>query len=129
MHWYVCMLCITYAFSVLLCLDCKVMQVIDRSCAIVISCSQISAEELSKSLQRFCQEVADGMGYLSAIGVIHHALSARYILLDDNKSCKVRMCVCLNAPVHLLYTHTHTHTHVHTHMHTRTLTQCTCILY
>lgn len=54
-----------------------------------ISYSEFSAKDLSMRLLRYCQDVADGMTYLSDVGVVHHALAARNILLDDHLSCKV----------------------------------------
>ena len=54
----------------------------------------LSADEKLKvggTLLRFCQEIADGMRYLSQKGFIHRDLAARNVLLTADIKCKVRM--------------------------------------
>ena len=46
-------------------------------------------EGLPKQLLTFCQEIADGMRYLSRRGFVHRDLAARNILLSKGLSCKV----------------------------------------
>ena len=41
----------------------------------------------------FCQEIADGMRYLSQKGFIHRDLAARNVLLTADIKCKVRMYI------------------------------------
>ena len=47
-------------------------------------------ESLPRQLLRFCQEIADGMQYLSKKGFIHRDLAARNILLTADTKCKVK---------------------------------------
>ena len=47
-------------------------------------------EPLPRQLLRFCQEIADGMQYLSKKGFIHRDLAARNILLTADTKCKVK---------------------------------------
>ena len=51
---------------------------------------EIQNEVLSNTLLRFCQEIADGMSYLSRKGFIHRDLAARNILLTADIKCMVR---------------------------------------
>ena len=44
---------------------------------------------LSKTLLKFCRNIADGMKYLSEKGFIHRDLATRNILLDKDVKCKV----------------------------------------
>ena len=46
-------------------------------------------EGLPKQLLTFCQEIAEGMRYLSRRGFVHRDLAARNILLSKELSCKV----------------------------------------
>ena len=46
-------------------------------------------EALPSQLLRFCQEIADGMQYLSKKGFIHRDLAARNVLLTADTKCKV----------------------------------------
>jgi len=46
-------------------------------------------ECLPKQLLTFCQEIAEGMRYLSRRGFVHRDLAARNILLSKDLSCKV----------------------------------------
>ena len=46
-------------------------------------------EGLPKQLLRFCQEIAEGMRYLSRRGFVHRDLAARNILVSKGLSCKV----------------------------------------
>ena len=50
---------------------------------------EIQDEVLSNTLLRFCQEIADGMRYLSQKGFIHRDLAARNVLLTADMKCKV----------------------------------------
>ena len=49
--------------------------------------------QLPSTLLRFCQEIADGMRYLSQKGFIHRDLAARNVLLTADIKCKVRIHV------------------------------------
>ena len=49
--------------------------------------------QLPCTLLRFCQEIADGMRYLSQKGFIHRDLAARNVLLTADIKCKVRIHV------------------------------------
>ena len=49
----------------------------------------IADEGLPKQLLTFCQEIAEGMRYLSRRGFVHRDLAARNILLSKELSCKV----------------------------------------
>ena len=46
-------------------------------------------EGLPKQLLAFCQEIAEGMRYLSRRGFVHRDLAARNILVSKGLSCKV----------------------------------------
>ena len=46
-------------------------------------------EGLPKQLLTFCQEIAEGMRYLSRRGFVHRDLAARNILVSKGLSCKV----------------------------------------
>ena len=46
-------------------------------------------ECLPKQLLTFCQEIAEGMRYLSRRGFVHRDLAARNILVSKRLSCKV----------------------------------------
>ena len=46
-------------------------------------------EGLPKQLLTFCQEIAEGMRYLSRRGFVHRDLAARNILISKELSCKV----------------------------------------
>ena len=54
-----------------------------------LSPGAIVDEGLPKQLLTFCQEIAEGMRYLSKRGFIHRDLAARNILLSKELSCKV----------------------------------------
>ena len=49
--------------------------------------------QLPSTLLRFCQEIADGMRYLSQKGFIHRDLAARNVLLTADITCKVRIYI------------------------------------
>ena len=49
----------------------------------------IADEGLPKQLLTFCQEIAEGMRYLSRRGFVHRDLAARNILVSKGLSCKV----------------------------------------
>ena len=51
--------------------------------------------QLPSTLLRFCQEIADGMRYLSQKGFIHRDLAARNVLLTADIKCKVRIHACV----------------------------------
>ena len=53
------------------------------------SSGTIVDEDLPKQLLTFCQEIAEGMRYLSRRGFVHRDLAARNILLSKDLSCKV----------------------------------------
>ena len=62
--------------------------------------------QLPSTLLRFCQEIADGMRYLSQKGFIHRDLAARNVLLTADIKCKVSIhvykckkdCILLRIP-------------------------------
>ena len=51
--------------------------------------SEHEEQELSLLLLKFCQQIAEGMRYLSSMGFVHKELSARNIQLDESLNCKV----------------------------------------
>ena len=57
-------------------------------------------EGLPKQLLTFCQEIAEGMRYLSRRGFVHRDLAARNILLSKELSCKVSAIYMAVVPVH-----------------------------
>ena len=48
-----------------------------------------------KHLLTFCQEIAEGMRYLSRRGFVHRDLAVRNILLNKGLSCKVCILDCI----------------------------------
>ena len=56
---------------------------------ILSSPGTIVDEGLPKQLLTFCQEIAEGMRYLSSRGFVHRDLAARNILVSKGLSCKV----------------------------------------
>ena len=58
-------------------------------CYFLSSPGTIVAEGLPKQLLTFCQEIAEGMRYLSSRGFVHRDLAARNILVSKELSCKV----------------------------------------
>ena len=56
---------------------------------ILSSPGTIVDEGLPKQLLTFCQEIAEGMRYLSRRGFVHRDLAARNILVSKGLSCKV----------------------------------------
>ena len=60
-------------------------------CLIGIHFYRSKKAQLPSTLLRFCQEIADGMRYLSQKGFIHRDLAARNVLLTADIKCKVRI--------------------------------------
>ena len=58
-------------------------------CVTIPFFSPIANNGLSKQLLTFCQEIAEGMRYLSRRGFVHRDLAARNVLLSKGLSCKV----------------------------------------
>ena len=86
------MICITYCTVYACVKNCmyKVDSTVDHSNhTLSPSSGTVVDEGLPKQLLTFCQEIAEGMRYLSRRGFVHRDLAARNILLSKDLSCKV----------------------------------------